>query len=183
MYVVLSGVLFVEQSYEKGNPGNAEWRGPGEVIGEMALLDGSPRMATAKELEECRLLVIRAEQFSEALRVSPDFAQAIITNLARRLRASWEKIRDLQTREIRFRVISKLIELAETQIRESNLEPLTLNIRNKEFGELIGTNEITVSKHFGFLEDACVLHKNRTRGIVRILDLDALKKLLVSRKL
>ena len=180
MYVVLSGVLLVEQSYYAGNPGNAARRGAGAVVGEMALLDGSPRMATARELEECSLLVVSAEDFSTALRGSPEFAKAIIANLTNRLRLAWDKNRELQTQQLRFRVINKLIEVAEMQIRESNSAPLTLNIQSRDFGELIGTNEQSLSRHFGFLEEVGVIQK--TRGKVRILDLDALKNLLASPK-
>ena len=181
MYVVISGAVFVEQLYKTGNPGNAALRKAGSVVGEMALLDASKRMATVKALEKSQLLIIRRSQFLEVLLVSPEFSLAIIKNLAGRLRESWDKIKKLQTQSIRYRVIKKLIDITEDQTWVKGSSPLILNLSNKNFANLISTNEQSLSRHFGFLEEAGVIEK--TRGAVRILDLDALKNLLDSPKL
>ena len=49
--------------------------GPGEVFGEMALLDGAPRSATVSTLDACQLVVIEAGAFHALLRQMPTLAR------------------------------------------------------------------------------------------------------------
>jgi signal transduction histidine kinase len=62
-------------------------RGPGEVIGEMALLDGSARSATVRALGDSRVLRIAQDTFQEMLAYSPSARKAILQNVGGRLRS------------------------------------------------------------------------------------------------
>ena len=59
--------------------------GPGEFLGEMAMLDGGPRSATATALTPMRLLVIGPESFASFVD-DPAVSRGMATLLARRLR-------------------------------------------------------------------------------------------------
>lgn len=60
--------------------------GPGNVFGEMALLDGGPRDATVKALEDTDCLVLSRWDFVAELRTNPQMAVAMLPILSRRLR-------------------------------------------------------------------------------------------------
>lgn len=60
-------------------------RGPGEVVGELALLAPGARSASVTALEHSLLLRLRREPFEELLDDSPEIARAVIASLARRL--------------------------------------------------------------------------------------------------
>ncbi|HXK33052.1 MAG TPA: cyclic nucleotide-binding domain-containing protein, partial [Dehalococcoidia bacterium] len=60
--------------------------GPGSVFGEMALLDGGPRDATVKALEDTECLVLSRWDFVAELRTNPQVAVAMLPILSRRLR-------------------------------------------------------------------------------------------------
>lgn len=62
-------------------------RGSGEVIGEMALLDGSPRSATVRALRDSRVLRIGQDAFQEMLAYSPSARKAILQSVGGRLRS------------------------------------------------------------------------------------------------
>ncbi|MEY2432814.1 MAG: hypothetical protein QOC92_2539, partial [Acidimicrobiaceae bacterium] len=62
--------------------------GPGESIGELALLDGEPRGATVTATTEMELHEVGGEQFVEALLASPRLSLALLCQLATRLRTS-----------------------------------------------------------------------------------------------
>ncbi|MBI5245353.1 MAG: cyclic nucleotide-binding domain-containing protein [Elusimicrobia bacterium] len=62
--------------------------GPGECLGELALVDEEPRSATATALEESRLLRISSDDFNNLLPTHPGIAKALMHTLARRLRAT-----------------------------------------------------------------------------------------------
>jgi CRP-like cAMP-binding protein len=62
--------------------------GPGETIGEMALLDQAPRSATVVALSDAQVLELRREDFLEILDQRPDLALALIRSYSSRLRFS-----------------------------------------------------------------------------------------------
>jgi CRP-like cAMP-binding protein len=59
----------------------------GELFGEMAVIDGSPRMATAFAITECTLTVISAAQIGEKMRRSDPFMKALVQMLMQNLRS------------------------------------------------------------------------------------------------
>ncbi len=62
--------------------------GPGEVVGEMALLERGPRTATVRAAEPARTLFIARGAFIEFVGANPGVALAMVQTLARRLRAT-----------------------------------------------------------------------------------------------
>ena len=60
---------------------------PGEVIGEMALLDVSPRSATVTAIDDMELLVLDPRNFSDLLDRHPSVGKRMLVSMARRLRA------------------------------------------------------------------------------------------------
>ena len=70
----------------------------GEVFGEMAFVDGTPRSSTAMALEDCELYFIKKETFDKILAENPAMAEKILfqlcRTLSRRLRSTNEKVKD-----------------------------------------------------------------------------------------
>jgi HEAT repeat protein len=75
--------------------------GPGEAIGEMAVLDEVPRTATAIAQEEVEVLRIGSEEFYEILHEQVEIAEGVIRMLARRLRSADDAIRRLRRSAVR----------------------------------------------------------------------------------
>jgi CRP-like cAMP-binding protein len=75
--------------------------GPGEVFGEMSLIDEEPRSADARVHERCRMLVITKENFDALLFLHKDLAYEVLWNCVRilsvRLRETNEKLTFLTT--------------------------------------------------------------------------------------
>jgi CRP-like cAMP-binding protein len=65
--------------------------GERQVFGEMALLEGEPRSATATAVGECTCLRIQQEDFQDILAEKSEIAQGIIKVLSRRLRTQLKK--------------------------------------------------------------------------------------------
>ena len=64
--------------------------GPGSVVGEMAVLDPQPRSATVRAATPVRAFRLRKAAFDQALRMRPEIAAGVITELVRRLRETHE---------------------------------------------------------------------------------------------
>jgi signal transduction histidine kinase len=87
MYLIRSGKVVVV----KGNldsPTILAYRGPGELIGEMALLENQPRSATNIAVDTVRLLEIEREGFQQWVSSNPAIGMSIMATLSARLRAS-----------------------------------------------------------------------------------------------
>ena len=81
MFIVVSGAIRVE-----AGGGEIARRGPGDAVGEMALLDNSPRMASLVAEGEVRVLSLDAAHFESVLRERPEVGLAVIRTLSQRLR-------------------------------------------------------------------------------------------------
>lgn len=96
LYIILEGKIRI--SREVGGMGEEALAvlGPGEVFGEMALLDESPRSAGALAHERCRVLVIAKDAFDDLLFLHKDLAYGVLWScvrmLASRLRETNDKL-------------------------------------------------------------------------------------------
>ena len=88
MYAVLEGRVAVSIG---GNV--VERLGPGGVFGELALIEQSPRLASAVAETDCQLLPINRTAFLLLVKTSPEFAESLLGSLAERLRLLTAKLK------------------------------------------------------------------------------------------
>lgn len=79
--------------------------GQGEFLGEMSILNGAPRSATATCVEDCLLLVVDARTFETMVRASSEIAVRMIKKMAARLAEADRQIENLLLRDARARVV------------------------------------------------------------------------------
>ena len=82
MFILVSGAARVERDGE-----SIGQCGPGEVLGEIALLDGGPRTATVTLSEPSRLLVLARREFQALMDDFPAIRLRVLEAVARRLRS------------------------------------------------------------------------------------------------
>jgi CRP-like cAMP-binding protein len=87
MFLVLEGEVEISLSGKV-----VATAGPGEIAGEMALIDSNIRSATVKALTDCRLAVIDYVSFASLIRSVPAFMQHIMKVLADRLQRAYALI-------------------------------------------------------------------------------------------
>jgi CRP/FNR family transcriptional regulator, cyclic AMP receptor protein len=92
----------------------------GEFFGEMAILNGRPRSATAVVRTDSRLLVIEGKTFEAMLRARPEIALRIIKSIATRLESANQHIELLLLPTPNHRVVQCLRHMAEEQIVLAN---------------------------------------------------------------
>ena len=81
-FIIMSGTVRIERGGTVIN-----MLGPGDFLGEIALLDAGPRTATATAETPCRLLSMTYHMFHELLDASPEIRAAILESVGQRLRA------------------------------------------------------------------------------------------------
>lgn len=60
--------------------------GPGEIVGELSLLDQQPRIATVKAVTPLKVLAFSHEDFAKLMSTVPELSQALLSVLAKRVR-------------------------------------------------------------------------------------------------
>src|SRR5437870_13749 len=91
MYVVVKGLIRVERTHPQVlEPVVLTELGPGEVVGEMGLLDGEPRSATVIAVEDTETVELSAGALAQLVLDFPEVSTALLTSLSRRLRSTDE---------------------------------------------------------------------------------------------
>jgi CRP/FNR family cyclic AMP-dependent transcriptional regulator len=99
MYVILSGRVKVERSdHQVGSPLALAELGPGDVVGEMGLLDREPRSATVTALEATEVMELDDLALAQLVMHYPDVSGGLLRVLSRRLRSTDEVATELWTR-------------------------------------------------------------------------------------
>ncbi len=117
LYVVDTGEIKILLGGADGKEVVLSLLGPGEFVGELALLDGEPRSADAVATVPSELLVLPREDFLRFLREVPAVAVNMLAALSRRLRRTDRLVHDAAFADVRTRVARLLVELAETRGR------------------------------------------------------------------
>jgi CRP/FNR family cyclic AMP-dependent transcriptional regulator len=87
-------------------------QGRGEYLGEVALLDESPRSASVLTMEDSQFAVLNRQSFIECISESPQLSLKVMQGLTRRLRALSENVRSLALMDVYGRMARLLLELA-----------------------------------------------------------------------
>jgi CRP/FNR family transcriptional regulator, cyclic AMP receptor protein len=88
-------------------------RGPGDIVGELSVLDDEPRMATALAVDNVDAVVAPARVLTAALARDRGLADELMRLLARRLRESDRQRQEFAVLDSLARVARRLLELAE----------------------------------------------------------------------
>ncbi len=95
LFVITSGHVKVTQATDPDRAEeNLRTMGPGEVLGEMALLDDLPRSATATAVDDVTALLLPIWEFRTILHSNPDIAVKLLATLSHRLRKAESHYRD-----------------------------------------------------------------------------------------
>jgi HEAT repeat protein len=85
MFIIVNGHVQVVRSVN-GKDQMLAQRGPGEIVGEMAIIESAPRSATLLTQGDVRMLTIEGEPFKQILRERPEVSLAVLRSISRRLR-------------------------------------------------------------------------------------------------
>jgi CRP-like cAMP-binding protein len=168
MYLLLEGRVRICCESLNGREITLDVLKEGGFFGEMALLDGEPRSATALAEAPGQLLVLRRSDFQAFLASAPGAAVALLAFLSRRLRAANDKIQDLALLTVRQRLAAMLVDLA---FKEG--EPasggvlLSPGVSHKALAGLLGTSRETVSRMCAEMKESGLLEQQGRRLLVR----------------
>ncbi len=146
LYIIESGRVRIFLPAENGTELTVEISGAGEVFGELALLDGRPRSASAEALEDTTALVLGREEFRAHLAASPQLAVALIELLSMRLRHATEYAESLAHLDVHARLARTLLEMAGRYGVERNGLEIDVDLTQADLATMVGATRERVNR-------------------------------------
>jgi CRP-like cAMP-binding protein len=170
VYFVNGGRVKVSKVNRDGKELTLAYRGPGEIFGELALIDGGPREDMAEAMDNALLTVVSREEFEHLVERERSVGYRLTKVLAQRRRDVEAKIEHLVFKDVNAKLAGLLLRLAtEYGVDDARGTLVALKITHQEMANLIGSTRETVS---------LTLSQFKRRGLIQT---DGRKVILVDR--
>jgi CRP/FNR family cyclic AMP-dependent transcriptional regulator len=144
LYAVCAGAVRISVPSEQGQDAIFNLVPPGEIFGEIALLDGGERTADAVAIENSELMVIERRDFVPLMQQHPEVAMKVIEILCSRLRKTSEQVEDIVFLGLPHRLAKALLQLHRRA--GGGATPAKISITQRELSQMIGTSRESTNK-------------------------------------
>jgi len=144
LFAVISGTVRISISSPDGRNAILNLIGPGELFGEMSVLDGQTRSADAIANTNCEIYVIDRRDFLPFVRSQPALSMKFIELLCARLRWTSDQVEQVILQDLPGRLASALLGL--TEKRKLEPESRTIAITQQEISEMVGMTRESINK-------------------------------------
>ena len=169
VFAVASGSLRVFASGPGGAEPTLALLGPGDLVGELGVLDDVPRSTSVGALQRAEVIELPGRVFREVYAADPAIARRLVALLSARMRSLNDGFTDLASLDLGGR-LAKFV-LAEAE--RSNADVVRLSLTQAQLGQLLGGARQTVNQVMQGLERAGLVRiEGRT---VRVLDREGLR--------
>lgn len=177
LYIITSGKVKISHSTLDGQEALLAILGAGDFLGELALLDDSPRSATAEAIEPTVTLTLHRAAFLRFLTDNPGFASHVLHILAKRIRSLNDQISDVFFLDLNGRLARTLLNLAEKHGRAVDSGVLIeLSLTQTDLAEMTGATRVSINKTLGRFRRAKWVKSEGRR--FTILNEEALRNLI-----
>jgi CRP-like cAMP-binding protein len=165
-YIVRLGDLRVTREHSDGRAIALATLGPGDIFGELAMLDGGSRSASVETLSDAELLALPASDVRRVIATHGDIAAKLIVAITRRLRETNERVARQSFQTVPSRVAGVLAQLIAEEAIPEDRHGLTVRMTQADLAQLAGTSRESVSRFLATLERAGVVTVGRGRVTV-----------------
>ena len=176
LYLIQSGHVRIFVMGEEGQETSVTLCGPGDIFGELAVIDGLPRSASAAALEDTVVLTLSRDRLREHMRRAPQLALNFMRALSVRLRSSTQQVETLTFLGVPGRLARQLLGLARDYgVVEPDGVRIDTTLTQSDLASLIGATRESINKAMGSLRRQGLVI---TRGnSIVIVDPDALREM------
>ena len=175
LYGILSGRVRIFSTSPDGGEITLNVQERGELCGEIALLDGSTRTASAAAMEQTDLMRIHRDHFLPYLRANPGLILGMLALLCQRMRWTSSIIEDAAFLPLQGRLAKRLLDLAE-HYRGSKDRDITIPMPQHELGSMVGAGREAVNKYLALWRSAGII--DTARGTIVIRNCEALREVV-----
>jgi CRP-like cAMP-binding protein len=176
LFIVAQGRVKISLPSDAGDEAILATLRAGDFFGELALLDGAPRSASATALEHTETLVVPRARFREALETVPGFRDALFGLLARELRRLTTHVEELHFLDMTGRLAARLARLADEQGVDAGDGTIRLAgpYTQADLAAMVGSTRQSVNKLLGMFASDGLLRLERDAIVV--LDVQGLRR-------
>lgn len=150
LYIISQGKVKISHSTQDGQEALLAILGAGDFFGELALLDDSPRSATAEALETTETLTLHREDFRHYLTNNPDFAMHVLQTMAKHIRRLNSQLSDIFFLDLAGRLARTLLRLADKHGKEVDESiMIDLALTQTDLAEMTGATRVSINKTLG----------------------------------
>jgi CRP-like cAMP-binding protein len=171
-YIVRSGRARAIREHPDGRSITLAHFEPGDIFGEMAMLDGERRSATVETTEGTEAIAILSSDMHRLLREYPDISVKLIAALGQRLRDTNERLARQSFQTVQSRVAAALSQLV-TAARDREGD-VVVTATQAELAQLAGSSRESASRFLAVLERAGIITQGR--GRLTVHDQEALER-------
>ena len=175
LYGILSGRVRIYSNSAEGAEVMLDVMEGGELFGEIALLDGNTRTASAVAMEQADLLSIHRAHLLTYVKANLDLILAMLTLVCQRLRWTSSVIEDAAFLTFPARLAKRLLLLAE-HYRRPHDRDVTVPLSQHDLGSMVGTSRETINKQLALWRSAGIV--DTRRGAIVIRNCEALRALI-----
>ena len=175
VYFILSGAVRITVFSAAGKEVTFRDLGPGEMVGELAAIDGQPRSANAIAQSDAQIGRVSAAQFWELLREFPEVNAAILNYLCGLVRDLSARVYQFSAHAVGNRIQTEILRLAELARPTDNAAAIAPAPTHAEIASRVNTHREAVTKEISRLANAGVLERSPGKLIVR--DVAALRRM------
>jgi CRP/FNR family transcriptional regulator, cyclic AMP receptor protein len=165
-YIVRTGRARAIREHPDGRSITLAHFDPGDIFGEMAMLDGERRSATVEATEDTEAIAILSADMHRLLREHPDISVKLIAALGQRLRSTNERLARQSFQTVQSRVAAALAQLVATARSEGDgaaERDVLITITQAELAQLAGSSRESASRFLAVLERAGIITQGRGR--------------------
>ena len=167
MMAVLSGRVRISSVSADGKEVTLNVINPGEVFGEIALLDGKPRSADASATEDTTLLVVDRRHFLPYLQANPDVLLRLMTVLCDRLRRTSIALEEIALFDLPVRLARVLLKLAADYGRQGEEGTrIDIKLSQRDLSNLVASTRESVNKQLRAWQALGILDSRHGRTIL-----------------
>jgi CRP-like cAMP-binding protein len=146
IYFVNGGRIKISKVTRDGKELTLAYRGPGEIFGELVMIDGGPREEMAEAMENALISEIERGEFEKIVQKEGMVGFRLTKIVAQRRREVENKIEQLLFKDVNAKLAELLLRLAtDYGIEDSRGTLVSLKITHQEMANLIGSTRETVS--------------------------------------
>jgi CRP/FNR family transcriptional regulator, cyclic AMP receptor protein len=159
LYVILKGAVSIDLPASDGKELALSILRAGDFFGELSLLDGEPRNATASALEDdTQTLILPREDFLELVRRQPQVGIHVMELLCRRLREADSLAQDSALLDLPGRLSRRILELMDRHgQRDGAGVRIELRLTQDYLARLIGATRVATNRQLQRLQQQGVL--------------------------
>lgn len=161
-FIVKSGRIKIFTTVGGGKKKTFAFLKKGDFFGEMSLLGGRVRSASAQAVDESELFVISKKNFKRLIAENPDFSLKLLHTLANRLHKANKDVESMLFHNILGRLAEAILDLS----KDKTTKPVKMAIDQNELAQYLGTTRVPVCRAINTLKRSGIIDYHRGEVII-----------------